>query len=130
MLDVQLIVTRIRKRRLELGLSYQDVANLTGFSKSTIQRYETGYIRKLPINQLSVIAEALQVSPAYLMGWENDTNSNATPDEIKHPIRNLHSNPQYREILIELEDLNPEDLHELLLFIKFRKARSRKSAKI
>ena len=45
---MQEIVKRIKKRREELKLSYQDLANRTGFGKSTLQRYETGSIRTMP----------------------------------------------------------------------------------
>lgn len=64
------IIERIKKRREQLGLSYQDLADRTGLSKSTLQRYETGAIKNLPLNRLEDLASALQVSPAYLMGWE------------------------------------------------------------
>ena len=40
--DFKEIIERVRSRRLELGLSYQDLADKTGMSKSTLQRYETG----------------------------------------------------------------------------------------
>ena len=42
--DMRAIRMRIRERREELGLSYQGLAELTGMSKSTLQRYETGAV--------------------------------------------------------------------------------------
>ena len=44
-----------------------------GISKSTLQRYETGYIKNMPVDKLEEIADALNISPAYLMGWEDHT---------------------------------------------------------
>ena len=38
------IIARIKKRRTDLDMSYQELANKTGLSKSTLQRYETGSI--------------------------------------------------------------------------------------
>ena len=64
------LIERIKNRRLALELSYQDLSDATGISKSTLQRYETGFIKKVPINQMEVLAKALRVTPAYLMGWE------------------------------------------------------------
>lgn len=72
------IVKRIKKRRLELEYSFQDLANKTNMSKSTLQRYETGAIKNLPLDKLEVLASALQTTPAYLMGWE-DTTEEPTP---------------------------------------------------
>ena len=66
------LIEKIKLRRLELGLSYQELSDLTGINKSTLQRYETGFIKKVPINQVQIIAKALNVTPGYLMGWENN----------------------------------------------------------
>lgn len=77
------IIQRIKNRREQLGFSYQDLADKTGLSKSTLQRYETGSIKNLPLNRLEDLANALHVSAAYLMGWEEvDLPTNT----IKIPI--------------------------------------------
>ena len=68
--DILSIAERIRNRRLELNLSYQALAERCGMNKSSLQRYETGAIGNVPLEKLKVLAEALYVSPAYLMGWE------------------------------------------------------------
>ena len=68
--EVNDIVKRIKKRRLELEYSFQDLANKTNMSKSTLQRYETGAIRNLPLDKLEILASALQTTPSYLMGWD------------------------------------------------------------
>ena len=77
-LEVNEIINRIKNRRQELNLSYQDLSDLTGISKSTLQRYETGFIKKVPITQIEIIAKALNVSPGYLMGWEDNKPLNDT----------------------------------------------------
>lgn len=64
------IAARIKNRRLELGYSYQTFANLTGMNKSSLQRYETGGIANIPLHRLKTIADALEVSPSWLMGWD------------------------------------------------------------
>lgn len=70
------IIAKIKKRRTDLNMSYQELANKTGLSKSTLQRYETGAIKNMPIDKLEILASALNVSPAYLMGWENTNIKN------------------------------------------------------
>lgn len=64
------VIDRIKSRRIELKLSYQDLANATGLSKSTLQRYETGYIKNIPVDKLELLAAALETTPAALMGWD------------------------------------------------------------
>jgi transcriptional regulator with XRE-family HTH domain len=80
------IIKRIKERRLLQNLSYQDLADKTGISKSTLQRYETGFIKNLPIDKLEILANALNTTPGYLMGWEIDsTDSSLNYKTIKHP---------------------------------------------
>ena len=66
------IVTRMKKRREELKLSYEDLAKRTGFGKSTLQRYETGSINSMPIDRFEQLAEGLEIEPYKLMGWDED----------------------------------------------------------
>ena len=73
------LIERIKERRLELEMSYQDLSDATGISKSTLQRYETGYIKKVPINQIEILAKALHTTPSYLMGWEEPTSCSSPP---------------------------------------------------
>ena len=63
------VVKRIKNRRLELNYSYQDLAEKSGISKSTLQRYETGTIEDIPLDKFNKIAEALDTTPEFLMGW-------------------------------------------------------------
>ena len=83
------IIAKIKKRRTDLNMSYQDLANKTGLSKSTLQRYETGSIKNMPIDKLEVIANALNISPACLMGWEDIKETNQTEDTISIKERKL-----------------------------------------
>ena len=69
---MQDIMSRMKKRREELDMSYQTLSDKVGISKSTLQRQETGYIKNMSVDKLEDIANALQVSPAYLMGWTNE----------------------------------------------------------
>ena len=70
---------RIKRRRLELGLSADDVAHALGKNRATIYRYESNDIEKLPTTVLEPLAEVLKTTPAYLMGWEDpDTAAQQT----------------------------------------------------
>lgn len=53
-------------------MSYRDLEKKTGITASTLQRYESGYISKLPIDKLYLIAKGLKVEPEYLMGWAEE----------------------------------------------------------
>lgn len=59
---------RIMQQKDSQGLSYQDLADATGMSKSTIQRYVTGGIGNLGLDKVETLANALNCTPGYLMG--------------------------------------------------------------
>ena len=63
---------RIRKRREELGLTLSDVADKLGVNKTTVLRYETRDIEKLPVQILKPLAKVLTTSELYLMGLTDD----------------------------------------------------------
>ncbi len=66
---------RIALRRRELGLSYQELADRTGLSKSTLQRYETGAIGNIPLDKLEVLAKGLDTTDMYILGKDESPNA-------------------------------------------------------
>ena len=62
---------RVKARRKAMGLTQLDLALRMGFkSKQAISHIESGD-RNLKQSQIVKLAEALNVTPAYLMGWED-----------------------------------------------------------
>lgn len=74
------ISQRILALILAKGISYGDLADRTGIPKSALQRYATGQTEKIPSNRLRAIAQALDTTPAALMGWEPEERP--LPDNI------------------------------------------------
>lgn len=79
---------RIKKRRIELGMSADKLAEQIGVSRSTMFRYESGAIEKMPMNNLAPIARALNTTIGYLMGWEDEKNAPAavSGDEYENEV--------------------------------------------
>lgn len=89
---MQEIMERVKKRRNELNLSFEDLSKRTGFGKSTLQRYETGLINSMPINRFELLAEGLEIEPYKLMGWDEEyLLSQDQKDEEHADIVNLHN---------------------------------------
>lgn len=63
---------RIKKRRIDIGLTVEDLASKLGKNRATVYRYENGDIENLPISILEPIASVLCTTPAYLMGYEEN----------------------------------------------------------
>lgn len=65
---------RIKQKREELGLLQEELAQRVGYkSRSSINKIEVDG-RGLPQKKIVALAEALETSPAYLMGWIEDSN--------------------------------------------------------
>lgn len=63
----KIIGERIRSTRKARNLTLQDVADDIGVARSTIQRYETGFIRKVKLPVIEAIARSLNVNPSWLI---------------------------------------------------------------
>ena len=62
----------LKKRRQELNLTLEDVGNAVGVGKRTVKKWEDGYIANMKRDKIASIAKVLQLSPAVIMGLEDD----------------------------------------------------------
>lgn len=60
----------LRRRRLSLHLTLDDVSSVVGVSRQTVQKYESGVISNIPPDKIEALAKALKTNPAALMGWQ------------------------------------------------------------
>ena len=58
---------RIRERRLELGLTLEQVGDYVGVSKSTVRKWETGFISNMRRDKIAKLAQILKLSPLELV---------------------------------------------------------------
>ena len=71
---------RIKHLRLKKGITQTELADVLKTTKQNIYKYENGIITNIPSDKIEEIARYFQVSPSYLMGWEE--NESAEPDEL------------------------------------------------
>jgi transcriptional regulator with XRE-family HTH domain len=96
---------RIKQRRKDLKLSADELASKIGKNRATIFRYENGDIENLPIDILEPIAEALETTPQYLMGWEEVQKNN---DIIADIVVKLRTDNEFLELVRTLSNLDTE----------------------
>lgn len=87
-LDYNEIAKKLAHRRKQLGYSYADLADVTGMSRSTLQRYETGAIKNIPITRLKALSAALDIEPNELIGIEEE-NSPAPKKDTREWLEDL-----------------------------------------
>lgn len=107
-IKMDIILERIQNRRKDLGYSYQNLADKTGISKSTLQRYETGAIKNIPLDKLEILANALHTNPAYLMGWEDNPIDYGEIDDVYVPTEYAKLGTGVKEYLEFKEAENPD----------------------
>ena len=98
---------KIRELRQEQGLTLEQVAKVVGVGKSTVRKWETGMIANMKRDKISSLAQALGTTPAYLMGWKDDSEKN--PPQDKQELS------EGEKALLELFNRVPEDQQKLVL---------------
>lgn len=82
------------------NISYANLAEKTGCSKSALQRYFTGNTQKVPIDVIEKIALALNVTATYLAGWEEQgpmfNNSTLETSPVTPKESNIIQDELYR----------------------------------
>ncbi len=126
------IAKRIKQIRNDLGLTLQELAELSGISKSSLQRYEKGDVDKMPLSKITELAKSLKVTESYLVGMESKDlgyeyfkNILGLLDEFGYKIEYDGENDKYKlKDSISTTDLSTEEIKDLKdsvsSFLRFR----------
>ena len=99
---------KIKQLRLERRMTLEQVADIVGVGKSTVRKWETGMIANMKRDKIALLAEALGTTPAYLMGWNEESDQKNSPsDEIILT--------EGEKMLLDLFRLVPEDQQTMVL---------------
>jgi transcriptional regulator with XRE-family HTH domain len=63
---------KIKTARENAGLTQEELGKKCSTTKQTIYKYETGVVTNIPLDRLQKIADVLDVSAAFLLGWEEE----------------------------------------------------------
>lgn len=67
---------RIKEIRNRLNMSQVAFADKINVSKQTLYKYENNIITNIPSDKIEAAAKLGNVSPAYLMGWDDNNTDN------------------------------------------------------
>lgn len=70
---------RLKRIRKERGLTQLDVCNSIHITNQTLSKYEKGIISNIPYDKIVALSKTYNVSPEYIMGWTNSTNTIEDP---------------------------------------------------
>lgn len=95
---------RIRQLRENKRLTQEELARLLDTKRQTISKYEKGIVTNIPSDRIEALAEILDTTPEYILGWEEKekaVNDDGLSDKHK--------------ALIDFAKSVPEDKAEMIL---------------
>ena len=97
---------KIKALRLERGMTLEQVGDLVGVGKSTVRKWESGQIANMRRDKIALLAQALGVTPGYLMGWETEMFSGKSGLEqgLDESLKIVNAAQQAREELADDPD--------------------------
>lgn len=99
----------LKNRRIELGLTMKQVAEAVGVSEATVSRWESGDIENMRRDKIVLLANALKMSPAVIMGWE-DPQEYYLDAETAKAAQEIFDDPNMRILFDAARDSTPEDI--------------------
>ena len=89
---------RIKIAREQKNMTLDEVAKRCETTKQTIFKYENEIVTNIPYEKIVLLSKALDVSPSYLFGWEENKSSPSEP-----------SLTEGEQLMLELFRRIPED---------------------
>jgi transcriptional regulator with XRE-family HTH domain len=99
---------RLKSKREQLGIGQTDLAKRVGVTKQTLYKYENGIVTNIPSDVIERLAEELNCSPSYIMGWEESS---------KHRIE------AYAKRLSEMDETDLDNVIKYIDFLESQKGR-------
>ena len=125
---------RIKVRREELGLTQEELSKRLGYkSKSSLNKIELG-IQGLRQSKIKAIADALQTTPSYIMGWGDAAlqasqpaqPANSSDQSVSDPLQSylsklsefLTGSPEHRQLVSDAAHVRTEDIELACQFLE------------
>ena len=112
----------ILERMKEKGISYADLENMTGVSRSSIQRYVVGKTSKIPYDRIIIILQSLAIDPRDFALYAPDSKTADTflgmDDDTLRLAEELRTSPGMRLLFDATKNCTEEDMRRVAAMIK------------
>ena len=103
---------QIKRARLQKEWTQEELAKRMGYkSKSTINKIELG-VNDIPQSKVLQFAEVLEVSPRFLMGWENEN-----PEDLGALAAEVLSNAKMLQLMKNVRKLSGADFETVCTLV-------------
>lgn len=107
----------IRTLRIQKGITQDELGKVIGVQGAAIRKYESGRVENIKQSSIQKLAEYFGVTPAYIMGWEDEDEQKATTQEKVYPEEPI--SPAMKELLQDVQNLSEEDCKQISAYVKF-----------
>jgi transcriptional regulator with XRE-family HTH domain len=108
--DADVTARRVRDLRVEMGINQDDLADNAGVRRGYISNLERGKISNPQLDNIIAIAEALNTSPSYILGWD---------DNPGYVVEGMEDLPEAIQTVVQMAArLNPDKQRELLFLTR------------
>lgn len=122
MTNEEKMASRIHQKRTELGMTMEELGKKVGVQRSAVNKWEHGMVSNMKRATISKLSDALNVSPSWLMGWDDIEWDQSTQeiedhgyyedDDAKAYADFLFKNPEYKVLFDASKKVKAEDLHK------------------
>lgn len=102
---------RIKLLRKKANMTQEELAKLLNTTKQTIYKYEQSVVTNIPSDRVERIAEVLNSTPAYIMGWEaNKPETSKKIDATTDVLIRMETDNLYSELVLTLYKMDDDRL--------------------
>lgn len=128
---------RVRQLREKLEMTQEQLAHRLGYkNKSSVAHIENG--RDIPRSMVVLLADILQTTPSYLMGWDDETKPYKMPDSsetltnqeymMPDSLKKITANGNtLRGLELDVSGLSDKDIEEVEHFIDLLRQKNQSS---
>lgn len=107
------IANKIKARRLELGLTLEEVGQAVGVGKSTVRKWENGMIKNMGRDKVAALASVLQIPAVELVPGDakiSEHQKQYADSADLDRLEALHQNPRLGLLFDHSSKMKPEDV--------------------
>lgn len=110
---------RIKQLRERAGLTQEELAAKLKVTKQTIHKYEKNIVTNIPSDNIEVLANILDSTPEYILGWKK-----VTPEEQKNNdtmadiIVRMRTDADFLSVVELLNNLDSDQLASVKQMLK------------
>lgn len=108
---------RLRRLRIEKGLTQEEVGNILGITKAAVQKYENGSITNFRSDTIRKLCKLFGIAPAYFIFDDVENDYSSTNSEQLRGMIIKHFGERFVRFLDILDTLNEDGRQKIMVYI-------------